>query len=167
MPHFTSPRSGRNLDGMKPILLGMNNPISSDSEHALYPYPPGCTGHRLWEMLRAVRPEVMRWDYLKTFDRRDLVSGKLWTISLARDAVRELVLPPGSVVVVLGEEVRRVLSLERCLIHPRSSPDWPEPGGPVFRQLPHPSGRNPWYRHPTNRLLAGLLLAQLYDEAQS
>jgi len=40
---------------MKPILLGMNNPLSDDQAHALYPVPDGCTGARAHKA-RPVRP---------------------------------------------------------------------------------------------------------------
>jgi hypothetical protein len=141
----------------------MNNPLSTDPRHALAPYPAGSAGHRLWRMLQAVRPELFRADYLRAFDRRNLLPGLEWSAARAREAVRGLELPRGSTVVVLGDEVRRALSLERCLVHPRHSPDFPEEDAPVFRQLPHPSGRNLFYNSPAHRLIAGLLLSDLFD----
>lgn len=37
----------------KPLIVGMNNPLSATPEHALYPWPRGCAGHRLYEMRAA------------------------------------------------------------------------------------------------------------------
>jgi hypothetical protein len=57
----------------RPVLVGMNNPVSSDPAHALFPHPPGCTGYRLWEMLKTRIPHVTRREYLDAFDRRNVV----------------------------------------------------------------------------------------------
>ncbi len=143
------------------VLLAMNNPLHDDPRHALAPPTP--QGHRLWEMLHAVRPDLCRADYLRAFDRRNLVAGREWSGREAVAAVSLFTAPPGSTVVVLGSLVAAAFGLRRELVHPQGG----VPGGPhehlVFRQLPHPSGRNLFYHHPTHRLLAGLLLAELYE----
>lgn len=134
----------------------MNNPISSDPEHALYPYPEGCTGHRIWKLL-SQRTGATQEQYLEAFDRRNLVGGRAWSLSAAREALPGLrEYARGRVVVVLGSEVRELLKLPRLLVHPL------EVDGTVWRQLPHPSGRNHWYRVPGNREVAELLLEELY-----
>lgn len=147
---------------MKPILLGMNNPLSDDPADALVPWPVGCSGHRLYRVLADVRPGTTEDDYTGRFDRRNLLRIQAWNGADARAAASAFAgsLPPGSVVVALGEGVRRALGLPRMLVHP-----WRHSPGVTVRQLPHPSGRNPWYGHPAHRLLAGLLLAELYDGA--
>jgi hypothetical protein len=144
---------------LRPVLLGMNNPVSSDPAHALYPHPPGCTGWRLWDMLND-RMDVSKTQYLRAFDRRNLVDGKTWhpgeAARRAASLIEEL---RGREIVVLGAAPRRILGLPELLVHPIQ---W---RGSTWRQLPHPSGRNLWYNDPTCRVLASCLLAELYSPA--
>lgn len=56
------------------MLVGMQNPWSTDPRHALFPAPPGCTGERLWRALEDVGGHT-RGDYLRAFERRNLVTG--------------------------------------------------------------------------------------------
>lgn len=143
---------------MRPLILGMNNPISSAPEHALFPAPEGCTWHRLWVMLHD-RTQASRGAYLQAFERRNLVLGRRWSPVMAREAAGPLIEElrgSGRTVVVLGAEVRDALRLPRLLIKPQ------ELHGVVWRQLPHPSGRNLWFNNPENRELACLLLEELY-----
>jgi hypothetical protein len=146
---------------VKPVLIAMNNPYPDpQGRYALAPFPERSAGHRLWEMLSEVRPELYRKDYMDAFDRRNLVAGTSWSPRRAKEEAGLISFPPGSVVVMLGREVGRAFGLSPRFLHP--CPDYPEEGV-VVRQLPHPSGRNPFYNHPTHRLLAGLLLSELYD----
>jgi hypothetical protein len=144
----------------RPVLLGMNNPLSSEPKHALYPSPPGCTGWRIWNMLNE-KTGCSKSQYLRAFDRRNLVSGRVWSRGEAAEAARvftdEMV---GREVVVLGEEPRRALGLDKLLIHPQVV------FGVTWRQLPHPSGRNPWYNDADCRALAATLLAELYNSVR-
>lgn len=160
--NFTVPRSGRRVAGMpkdrRPILLGMNNPLSEKPEHALFPHPPGCTGWRIWQMLRDFAgEEVTRAQYLAAFDRRNLVDGKTWDRGRALAGVDKFVVDVRErVVVVFGEAPRVALRLPKLLMHPQLI------GDVTWRQLPHPSGRCRWYNDPNNRAAAGTLLAELY-----
>lgn len=145
---------------MRPIILGMNNPLSEDPAHALYPAPEGSAGHRLWRLLADRRPGLLRMDYINTFDRRNLIPGHRWIARGARllgDKLRQDLSGSGRTVLVLGEEPRVALCLPKELIHP-----YPR-DGVTYRQLPHPSGRCRWYNDPVHRLLAGMLLEELYD----
>jgi hypothetical protein len=138
----------------------MNNPVSSEPGHELYPAPPGCTGHRIWMMLNS-KTGASKSQYLRTFDRRNLVSGKTWSrgraVEAGRVLIEELV---GREVVVFGEEPRRALGLQKLLIHPQVM------FGVTWRQLPHPSGRCLWYNDPDCRALAAALLAELYNSVK-
>lgn len=146
---------------MRAVLIGMNNPLSSDPEHALYPHPPGCTGWRIWQMLMDRRPGVTRGQYLRAFERVNLVDGREWRAAEARARARELRgALRGRVVLVLGAAPRRALELPPLLVHPQ------ELGGVTWRQLPHPSGRCRWYNEPEARATAAALLAELYDMAE-
>lgn len=146
------------MTNTRPVLLGMNNPLSSDQRHALFPHPPGCTGHRIYELLRTRVPGVTRRQYLDAFDRRNLVAGVAWRMDLARENGARLRQElAGRHILVFGEEPRRALDLPKSLVHPLVELD-----GTTWRQLPHPSGRNLWYNDEKNRALAAALLAELY-----
>jgi hypothetical protein len=142
---------------MKPLLLGMNNPISDDPEYDLYPYPERSAGWRLWKMLPG---EISRRQYLEMFDRRNLLRSRSWSQPAAREAAKVL-LPElkGRLVVVLGSEVRAALGLplsEPLVFRRTTSPvqyDWVP--------VPHPSGRNLWYNQPGNREQVGAMLLEL------
>ena len=156
---------------MRPLVVGMNNPRSLAPEHALYPWPPGCAGHRLWQMLHDACGATMA-QYRDAFERRNLVAGP-WSAAAARASASSMI--PGLAgrsVVLLGEEVRRAfgvvprLSWSRDLL---SGWDWsPEPGAvePArFYVLPHPSGRNLLYNDGAVRREAGAVLAHLFGRA--
>lgn len=146
----------------RPVLLGMNNPLSDRPEHALYPVPDGCTGHRLWTMLNE-RTGATKTQYLRAFDRRNLIIGD-WDPGEARLLGAEFVAKSdtvGRVVVVLGEGPRRALGLRKQLITPITL------NGTIYRQIPHPSGRCRFYNDPVCRAVAALLLEELYETGRS
>lgn len=144
----------------RPVLLGMDNPLSSAPEHALYPHPPGCTGWRLYDMLRERLPGVTRGQYLRAFDRRNLCEEK-WSIRAARDRGRWLTRElQGREVVVLGAQPRSALGLPELLIEPQDR------DGVTWRQIPHPSGRNLWYNDPGHRQMVAVLLEQLFKSVK-
>lgn len=149
---------------MKPIIIGMNNPISTRPGHELYPSPEGCTGHRLWQMLNA-RTGASRTAYLDAFERRNLVIAQQWDRIVARARAYEIVLElhgSGRTVLLLGRAVREAFNfvlgggLPPLLVHPQ------EAGGITWRQIPHPSGRNRWYDVEENRKVVELLMEELY-----
>lgn len=142
----------------RPLLIGMNNPLSTQPGHELYPAPEGCTGHRLWKILYA-RTGAFRQQYLDTFERKNLVRGVIFDRKAAKMKARAMsaeLQDSHRVVVLLGNDVRTAFGHPRLLIHPQVI------GGCTFRQLPHPSGRNLWYNDPDNLKLAELLLEELF-----
>ena len=142
----------------RPVLLGMNNPLSDDPAFDLYPYPEGSAGWRLWKML----PEgTSRTDYLRSFERRNLLHSREWSVTSARRAAVE-VLPSlvGRRVVILGTEVRAALGLPKVAPLSTGVLDWGE-ASVYWMALPHPSGRNIWYNEPGNRERVGQVLNQL------
>lgn len=145
---------------MRPLIVGMNNPISSRPEYALYPWPRGCAGNRLFEMLRDVLPSATMHEYVKRFERVNLVSGR-WHRATARSAARALrpSLTARSVV-LLGREVAEAFE-----ISPSYPSGTPAPDGAIFYLMPHPSGRNRQYNDPEVRHAAGCVLARLYTLA--
>lgn len=147
---------------MRPLLIGMNNPLSMEPEYALYPAPEGCTGYRLWQMLdQAVVNGVLRATYIKVFERTNLVVGP-WSARLARVNAGEMMrrgLGADRPVLLLGSDVWRAFRLPADVLPCESTQ--PYPRGPVLWRVPHPSGRNLWYNDPDNRRRVGQLLARL------
>lgn len=138
----------------RPVIVGMNNPVSVRPEHALYPHPPGCAGYRLWKMLHDYTG-ASRGVYTRGFERMNLVTGVWSTIRARERAERLRAEMTGRTVLLLGEEVRRAVGVDRLLADPQL---W---CGVTWRQLPHPSGRNPWYNDAANRRLAGAVLEEM------
>lgn len=142
----------------RPVLIGMNNPLSSDPRHALFPAPEGCTGHRIFMMLQSQNPGLSRADYLRVFDRRNLLQARAWDARAARGAAPALWAGlAGRRAVVLGSATRAALGLPRV-----PEVRWGEDGGVWWCLLPHPSGRCLWYNDPAQRAVAALLLDELY-----
>jgi hypothetical protein len=83
-----------------------------------------------------------RGAYVRGFDRRNLLMGRFAP-------------PQGSTIVVLGAETAGALGHARRLVYPYRRE------GATWRQVPHPSGRNPWYDNPDHRLVVGLMLEEL------
>lgn len=145
----------------RPVLIGMNNPVSVDPAHALYPLPKGRAGHRLYEMLAEVNPSVTMSSYARTFERLNLVIGP-FDRAVARERAAELIpVLAGRGVVLLGKEVARAFYVVDEI-------DWipRRVHGATFYLLPHPSGRNHKYNDPDVRRAAGEVLARLYAEAR-
>ena len=146
---------------MKVILCGMNNPLHSDPRYALFPYPPGCAGWRILELLRIRLPDLTRSQYSRGFERINLVDDMVWDRWKARDKAAQLPsLYRGRTIVLFGDGVRRAVGLPKELIHPI------ERDGVVWRQLPHPSGRCRWYNDPEARDLASSLLYDMFMEGR-
>lgn len=142
----------------KPVLIGMNNPASPvDPTVALFPAPSGCTGHRLWKMLNELTG-AHKADYLRAFDRRNLLSKRVWDPMLAAIESKNLWDSlKGRTVLVLGNSPCQVLHLptETRLL-------WNNYRGVRWCLVPHPSGRNHWYNIEINRELVALRLEELY-----
>lgn len=146
---------------MRPVLVGMNNPVSSAPEHALFPYPQGCTGWRAWQLLRAAAGEVTRRQYLDAFERVNVLPGRQWDRHAARLAgppIRDRLVLDRRAFVALGAATREALNTP--LTEPGEWRDYLT--GARCTWLPHPSGRNRWYNDPWNAGAAARVLAELY-----
>jgi hypothetical protein len=142
----------------RPILVGMNNPLSIAPGYELFPAPRGSAGHRLWSMLHA-RTGAFRQQYLDAFERKNLVRGLEYNKQEARlraGALAHELRDSGRTVVLLGQDVRRAFGHPEHLLHPQ------EIDGCTWRQVPHPSGKSHWYEELENRKLVELLLEELY-----
>ena len=147
---------------MRPVLLGMNNPLSAEARHALFPHPPGVTGHRIWQML-SEKTGCSRGQYCRAFDRRNVLDSREWDPGAAREQSQGLWESlVGREVAVLGQSTRAVLWL------PAADPLlWMETHGVRWFLLPHPSGLNRWYNDELNREMAALRLEEMYRRSIS
>lgn len=146
----------------RPVLLGMNNPLSADPKHALAPYPEQSTGHRLWAMLNE-QNGASRRDYMNVFDRREVLESRFWNAKdAAVNAPRLFNELSGREVVVLGHSVKDSLALWTLAI-----------GKPViehgilWRFMLDPSSRSRAYYDPEVRVYAMLLLEELYERGKA
>lgn len=148
----------------RPVLVGMNNPLSDNPHYALAPFPAGCTGWRVWRMLVDVRPASLRQEYMARFDRRNVLNARQWSDAQAREAGAALRAKLGALpttVVVFGARTWAAMGLppEAPYVLPVQVPGL----RPAWRRLPHPSGRTRYYNDPANRLVLGLLLEELIE----
>lgn len=90
------------MTGREVWLVGMNNPYGSDERYALYPEPRGAAGDRLCRVILGMTTR----DYMRSFIRRNTMKGD-WKMSAARLGAASLFreLPPGTTVVLLGQQV--------------------------------------------------------------
>lgn len=142
---------------MRPILLAMVNPYSDDPKFALWPDPPGCSGWRMWKMV-ADACGMSMGEYVRLFDRRNLLTGKKWDVLRANRMGGQFLcsLAAGSSVVVFGRQTWTALNLVHV-----------EPGGAVQARdstlyfAPHPSGRSRYYNDELARWNIGRLMGNL------
>lgn len=129
----------------KAIIVGESPGWSMFNDCAMLPYPEGSAGHRLWLM----SPYNKVSDYLRTFDRVDVLSGRAWNYAEARDVASNLLfqLPADVRLVLCGTKVAGAFQTKAQLFehHTITSAKWRLSEG--FRKLeavviPHPSGRN-------------------------
>lgn len=146
---------------LRPLLVGMNNPVSMAPQYALYPAPEGHAGHRLWSFLNDFCP-VSRQEYIRVFERVNLVVGDWNKRAAAEQATRMRAELQSRHVVLLGTQVFEAFGHKRVL----DQAPYADPNGLSFGctyyQVPHPSGRNIWYNIPENRQRVGRLLSHLY-----
>jgi hypothetical protein len=147
---------------MRPVLLGMNNPVSRDPAHALYPYPSTCTGARLLRF-----SGLDKRTYLSVFERRNVLDGQQWSTRAARErapSLREEL--RGRTVVMLGAPVNSVMrsGTEHELAGPFV---WtPDGHNGWLAKVPHPSGLNQFFNDPLHRELLAIFMAELVHWSQ-
>lgn len=170
---------------MRPLLVGLDNPLSPDASLALSPWPSGCAGFRLWQMVREVRgDEFTQLKYLKAFDRINLYGshrakngkGSSEVDQLLADLILTMAVQGRREhIVLLGKRVchafvaavpKEVTWLSqfstdhelRLTRHGKRHTIW-------WTLMPHPSGRNYWYNDSLRRTAAAVILADLSGEA--
>lgn len=138
------------------LLVGEDNPQSSDPRHALFPYPAGCAGNRLQERILGLSTA----HYLALW-RTNLCSPR-WRAAEARIRAEDLLVGPWRVIVMLGRKVGDAFG------HVMGVPVAPwgtylPPGSDkILLSLPHPSGRNLAWNDPraagtARKLIDGLV----------
>lgn len=144
----------------RPVLVGMNNPISLDPAHALYPIPAQHAGGRLYNMLDSAAPagEVSATKYILGFDRRNLVAGRVWKVNVAFQAAEVLSSElRDRHAVLLGISVLTAFRFPRhdwCV--------WSTWRDVRYCCIPHPSGLCREYNDPQMRARVGQMLLYLY-----
>lgn len=120
----------------RPWLVGESNPYQGpddDPEHTydLYPAPDGSSGQRLCQVILG----LSRRDYLRLFQRRDLLAER-WSVPAARASARDLLARSGrSTLVLLGGKVCAAFGVP---FHPFTYGAASD--GRAVAILPHPSG---------------------------
>lgn len=144
------------MSDTRPVIIGMNNPHSTDSRADLMPHPSGVAGWRLWRLMADVSP-ISRGEFCRRTDRRNLLHARDWDpIAARRESEGLWETLQDRAVVVLGQATRNVLWLED-----RPPLLWSVSRGVRWCLMPHPSGLNRWYNDSVCRAAAGHRLAQL------
>lgn len=127
-------------------LVGEQNPYGSDPTYALYPLPERSAGGRLCAVL-----QMQRTEYLRTFERANLLDLPRWSAPAARASAALLVgrLGAGDRLVLLGAKVSAAFGLTF------RSALWTLRERPVSATavhevcvLPHPSGMSREWNAP-------------------
>lgn len=148
------------------IVVGMNNPYSTDPKMALFPAPEQSAGYRLYAMLRdaaAAEGEVIhRSRYATTFERHNLLVGE-WTTRDANEAALKF-LDDHSVrnIIVLGRSVERAMRIQRRVGWGVWFYHYHLPRPTSVCVIPHPSGLCREYNDPAMRLAIGRVLLKQY-----
>ena len=147
-------------DRMKPWLIGESNPWQApgeDPDHVfdLYPLPEHASGGRLARILGMSRTE-----YLRAFNRRNLLAGP-WREAAARLEAARLTRETGvAPLILLGAKVARAFGLT-------GTAPWQSlrvaPQGRTLVTLPHPSGRCRAWGDPNASARARALVLPLLE----
>lgn len=153
------------------LIVGLNNPLSSSPEDALVPWPDGCTGARLYDLIAEAAPKFTEDQYLAAFDRMNLWPGAELPSGIGRTKALRA---QGRKVLksILAARYRTVVLLGPLVwtnvLETTETPEWftsRRHYGREFYYVPHPSGRNLLYNNPMVRKRASSLLATLALEA--
>ena len=145
------------------LIVGLDNPQSSDPRHALFPHPPGCAGHRLFKMMQEVDEYMDRAAYTAIAKTNLFPCGRMPTknkkgnLTMAAHVLIASVQDTDKRVILLGNEVRNAV-LGETLGKNWSSAKFTKIHGAHYAWIPHPSGRNPFYNDTRNRRKIGRFL---------
>lgn len=130
---------------MKPWIVGESNPYRPDRYFALYPVPAESAGGRLCRKVFGMREA----EYLRSFERVNLLSAPKWSVPAARKEACRLIageISPYAPVVLLGAKVFAAFA-------PWMGVDGEQPWAPFawrhrYLLLPHPSGLSRAWNEP-------------------
>lgn len=133
----------------KVLLVGEDNPWGNDPRMALFHLPRQASGNRLREHLG-----LTDLQYQRLF-KMNLCPEK-WSMKIAREVANIVKNDPNiEVAVMLGAKVKKAFNMQDINFF---SAGHGHKDGPLLISLPHPSGRNLLWNHPTARTRAQLLL---------
>lgn len=137
----------------KPLIVGTINPYGGSDEFALWPSPRGCAGERLCSHILL----MYEHHYLDSFDRTNLCHGE-WSSKMARIRANGLT---GRPLILLGKSVQIAFGMEGPEVYAEKIE------GQRVLCIPHPSGRNPWYRLSDNRAHVRDMVKCLWPELEN
>jgi hypothetical protein len=139
---------------VRPYLVGINNPQSSDPRFALYPHNEKAAGYRLWRMVRAISG-ISREDWLRRTQRNNLLTDTVLPRDYKTGARRRADWLQGMirsrVTILIGQDVADAFG--------HRSPPLVWKG--TWAMIPHPSGRNHAYNDPVLRMAVGIFLSDV------
>lgn len=133
------------------LLVGEHNPYGPDDAFALYPEPEHSAGGRLCRLVLGMEPR----EYLRSFDRANLLHAARWSAPRAREEARRILATGRRRLVLLGARVAAAFGLESAQFQRRHA------GGVVLVAIPHPSGRCRAWNVPGAFALARSLVKEL------
>ena len=149
---------------MKVLLVGLDNPQSSDPRHALFPRPAGCTGDRLLGIIQSVDAEFSMSEYHAVPKTNLFPVGacpkKFKAVYLveAGQHLRAQLRGRGAKIVLLGNDVRAAVF--QTATAPEKPGEFVKFFGAEYAWIPHPSGRNHYYNDPKHVKKIGKFLLE-------
>lgn len=151
------------------IILGEapgNYPKYDHEKHALFPYPPRCSGERLMRLMGMMKHEYIPLTRRNLLDYYPgtLAKGAKFPIGVARKAVialHESHFLIGSNVLIVGKRLSRAFGYET-----RDILTWHCEKAYNFAIVPHTSGINQWWNDPDNRARGEEFLQSVGQQAR-
>lgn len=148
------------------LLVGLDNPQSNDPRHALFPYPPGCSGYRLMQFIQLADPNFTRMQYVSVHKTNLFPvgmapkrgAGRARKLADAAVLLHGQLSGTGRKVVLLGDEVARAVLGDLIELGGLKECTFERIDGVHYAWIPHPSGRNHYYNDEGARLKIGQFL---------
>ncbi len=131
------------------VVVGEDNPWGNDPRMALFHLPRHASGNRLREHMGLTDAQYVALAKINLCPEK-------WAMKVARAVAGEIkVRSDIRCVIMLGAKVKRAFDMQDVNFF---SAGHGHKAGPLLISLPHPSGRNLLWNHPTARERAQLLL---------
>jgi hypothetical protein len=148
------------------LIVGLDNPQSSDPRYALFPHPSGCAGHRLMSMMQEVSEQIRQRDYIN-IPKSNLFScgrmpkkNKNGFLLMAATTLTMSMEGSNQKVILLGNEVRNAV-LGKKIGESLREMTFVKLLGCQYAWIPHPSGRNQYYNDTRRRRKIGRFLVEV------